>query len=264
MNRSDIISSGLLEAYAMQSISAEDAALVEQWLKQSPEVVAELKNIEIALEQYAFANAVSVSSASKTTIFDAIEQDAVQDTPHHLHTKVSEPAKRVSMWKIAAAAAVLLLLGSAVLNVYFYKQNENLQASVAEKDEIMLAKNEEIDKLSQIMSVVKNKYSIPVSLNGLEAMPSAAAKIFWMKNTGEVYLDASNLPTAPSGMQYQLWAIVDGKPVDGGLFLTTDAGNKYGLLKMKSFGKAEAFAVTLETEGGNPQPQGDMYVMGTL
>ena len=85
-----------------------------------------------------------------------------------------------------------------------------------------------------------------------------------MKNTGEVYIDPSNLPEAPSGKQYQLWAIVDGKPVDGGLIISTKKGDKYQIQKMKTFGKAEAFAVTLETTGGNPTPKGDMYVMGKM
>jgi anti-sigma-K factor RskA len=85
-----------------------------------------------------------------------------------------------------------------------------------------------------------------------------------MKNTGEVYIDPSNLPEAPAGKQYQLWAIVDGKPVDGGMIITTKKDNKYRIQKMKTFGKAEAFAVTLETEGGNPTPKGDMYVLGKM
>lgn len=248
----------------MQSIPLHDAALVEQWVNKYPEVAAELKNIEIALEQYAFANAVPVKSTSKAAIMRTIADNDNKSAPVHSIMDKPITAKRVSMWKLAAAAAVLLLMASAVFNVYLYNEKEALTASVVESEQTLLAKNDEIDKLSQNMSVVTDKNSVPVSLAGLEAMPSAAAKIFWMKNTGETYIDPSNLPAAPKGMQYQLWAIVDGKPVDGGLFLTTDEGNKYGLLKMKSFGKAEAFAVTLETTGGNPQPKGEMYVMGTL
>jgi len=103
-----------------------------------------------------------------------------------------------------------------------------------------------------------------VSLKGLEAAPDAAAKIFWMQNTGEVFIDPSNLPDAPAGKQYQLWAIVDGKPVDAGMILTSKKGDKYRIQKMKTFGKAEAFAVTLEPEKGNPTPQGPMFVMGKM
>ena len=34
--------------------------------------------------------------------------------------------------------------------------------------------------------------------------------------------------------------------------------------QMKTFGKAEAFAITLEPEKGNPTPQGPMFVMGKM
>jgi anti-sigma-K factor RskA len=64
-------------------------------------------------------------------------------------------------------------------------------------------------------------------------------------------------------MQYQLWAIVDGKPFDAGLLIETKtADNKYNIQKMKSFGKAEAFAITLEKKGGSATPSMDkMYVI---
>src|SRR6185436_617185 len=108
---------------------------------------------------------------------------------------------------------------------------------------------EEKKIMDEGMQVVQSKYSIPVALKGMEASPGAAAKIFWMQNTGEVFIDPSNLPEAPAGKQYQLWGIVDGKPVDGGMILTSSKDKKYRIQKMKTFGKAEAFAITLETEG---------------
>jgi len=39
----------------------------------------------------------------------------------------------------------------------------------------------------------------------------------------------------------------------------------YKIQKMKSFGKAEAFAITLEKEGGSPTPtMTEMYVMAKI
>ena len=165
---------------------------------------------------------------------------------------------------MVAAAAVFLLIGSIALNVVTYnkfsKADQNLLAlrqtfdSIQEKNIVMSAD----------MDIMQSKYSMPVALKGLEAAPDAAAKIFWMQNTGEVFIDPSNLPDAPEGKQYQLWGIVDGKPVDGGMILTSKKGDKYRIQKMKTFGKVEAFAVTLEPEKGNPTPQGPMFVMGKM
>jgi anti-sigma-K factor RskA len=64
----------------------------------------------------------------------------------------------------------------------------------------------------------------------------------------------------PPGKQYQLWAIVDGKPVDAGM-----VGDCEGLCKMKVINRAEAFAITLEKEGGSSAPTlTAMYVMGKV
>ena len=71
------------------------------------------------------------------------------------------------------------------------------------------------------------------------------------------------MPAAPTGKQYQLWAIVDGSPVDAGM-ITTDKGS-YSIQKMKSFGKADAFAITLEKTGGSPTPtMSEMVVISEL
>ncbi len=84
-----------------------------------------------------------------------------------------------------------------------------------------------------------------------------------MRNTGDVYVDPSNLPAVPAGKQYQLWAIVDGKPISGGM-ISTEKGI-YHIQKMKSFGKADAFAITLEKAGGSPAPTMDeMYVISKI
>jgi anti-sigma-K factor RskA len=72
------------------------------------------------------------------------------------------------------------------------------------------------------------------------------------------------LPQAPADKQYQLWAIVDGVPQDAGVITKNDKTIR--IQKMKSFGniKVNAFAITLEKEGGNPTPKGQMYVLGNL
>ena len=71
------------------------------------------------------------------------------------------------------------------------------------------------------------------------------------------------MPVTDAEHQYQLWALVDGVPVDLGVF---DAeGNGIGFKDMKSIGKAQAFAVTLEPKGGSKNPTLDqMVVMGAI
>ena len=260
MEKKEIISSGLLEMYVMGATSSDESIKVEQWRSMFVEVDEEIINIEKSLEAYAFANAITPSSSVKEKIFISIKNNSLTEN------KSLQSAKVVSispLRNIAAAAAVLLLIGSSVLNFFYYNKYNDVNSKFNESQQQIALLNEHLTDLNNDMGIVQSKYSEPVSLKGLEAAPDAAAKIFWMKNTGEVYVDPINLPMAPNGKQYQLWAIVDGKPIDGGMITSKD-GKKYHIQKMKTFGKAQAFAITLETEGGNPQPKGTMYVMGEI
>ena len=75
-------------------------------------------------------------------------------------------------------------------------------------------------------------------------------------------LISDDLPSPVSGKQYQLWAIADGKPVDLGVL---DKTSKMTTPKAISLAKIQAFAITLEKDGGSPVPTMDqMYVVGSI
>lgn len=268
MDANEIISSGLLELYVLGMANEQETAQVIAMLDH-PEIAAEILSIEAALEHYARIHAVNPAIKNKEKVFDKINGVGTA-----MAATRTEPAKVISVssaWKYAAAASVILLIISAILNFTYYNKYEaannevvNANKKVNDAQQELAILQREHDDMKNDMNVVQSKFSEPHSLNGLPAAPDAKAKIFWMKNTGDVYIDASNLPDAPEGMQYQFWGIVDGKPVDGGLIIINKKEDKYRIQKMKSFGTAEAFAVTLETKGGNPQPKGQMYVMGKM
>ena len=262
MEKQEIISSGLLEMYAAGAASSEEIVQVELLRSQYPDINEEIITIEKSFEAYAFANAITPSSSVKNAIFSAINP-TTQLVSNNENLSTAKVVSISPLRNIAAAAAVLLLIGSTVLNFFYYNKYKDINGKYAESQEQLASLNQHLTEVDKDMSIVQSKYSEPVSLKGLEAAPDAGAKIFWMRNTGEVYVDPTNMPIAPAGKQYQLWAIVDGKPVDAGMITSKD-GKKYSIQKMKTFGKAQAFAITLETEGGNPQPKGTMFVMGKI
>jgi anti-sigma-K factor RskA len=263
VEKEQIISGGLLELYVIGAASAEEVAQVELWKTQFPEISEEINKIEISLEQFAMANAVEPDESVKKVIFSTVK---FNDSAYTNGDNDKIKAKVFSIspaWRSVAAAAMVILAGSIVLNILFYNRYKSADDNYFKSKEQLALQQQKLDEMNTDMTVVQNKYSKAVSLNGLEAAPDAAAKIFWIKNTGETYIDPSNLPEAPKGMQYQLWAIIDGKPVDGGMIKSAE-GKNYRIQKMKTFGKVQAFAVTLETAGGNPTPKGKMFVMGEI
>lgn len=253
MELKEIISSGLLELYVAGLTSAEENIQVETWAMQYPEVRAEITEIEKATEAFAMANAIEPAAGIKENIMAAVKD---QSAAKVVDIKSSISAKRTSpnhIWKWVAAASVVLLIGSSVMNIVYFNRYTTASKGLKETEQLLAQQKQEADQMNEDMGIVKNKYSMPVALNPMPAMPDANAKIFWMKNTGDIYIDPANLPEVPDTMQYQFWAIVDGKPVSGGLIKARD-GSTFRMQKMQSFGKAEAFAISLEKAGGNPTP----------
>lgn len=110
----------------------------------------------------------------------------------------------------------------------------------------------------------KNPASKVVSLSGSEMAKSAGAFLLFDPVTQKAWLYAFNLPALPSGKVYQLWAI-DDKPVSAGVF-GLDAGQKGRMLirNLREFSRMKKFAVTVEPDGGLPQPTGAIYLVGQI
>lgn len=103
-----------------------------------------------------------------------------------------------------------------------------------------------------------------VPLAGSPAAQSAGAFVLFDPETRKAFLYGFNMPSLPPGKTYQLWAIVD-KPVSAGTF-GIDAGHncRHMARSIPDPSRITKFAVSLEPEGGRPQPTGDIYLAGQL
>ena len=104
-----------------------------------------------------------------------------------------------------------------------------------------------------------------VTLKGSAKAPQASMLIAFNPEQEEVMIDLSSIkmPSNDEDHQYQLWAMVDGKPVDLGVF--DSEVDSTGMKKMKSIKNAQAFAVTLEIRGGSLNPNMDqMMAIGSI
>nr|MBA2487402.1 anti-sigma factor [Nitrospira sp.] len=110
----------------------------------------------------------------------------------------------------------------------------------------------------------KNPSSKVVSLSGSEMAKSAGAFLLFDPVTKKAWLYAFNLPALPSGKVYQLWAI-DDKPVSAGVFgLDTGQKGRMMIRNLAEFARVKKFAVTVEPDGGLPQPTGAIYLVGQI
>jgi len=253
------IESGVIESYVLGMAEAQEAAELEQLSRQHPEIRKAIDGFEAALEQQALSGAIAPPVQIKEQLLITLADEFMKE---------EESSVIAFGWfRYMAAASVILLMVSAALNVYFYTQFRSTstayQALLVEKN-TLFADNQTIQtkalELYSNMQMMSDPTFQKISLTGLKGKENSLATIFWDSKSKDVYLLPNKLPQAAADKQYQLWAIVDGKPVDAGVI---DACA--GLCKMKNIPNASMFAITLEKKGGSPTPTlAQMYVAGKV
>lgn len=262
MNVQEYISSGIVESYVLGLATPEEQVEFERMCKQYTEVLQARTNFELLMEQQAIHHAVAPPPALKKQVLNTIMPSEAKVIP----IQAEQLPVRTNWLKYVAAACAVLLAGSLIWNISQYNRNKKLQASY---DEISRDYDSTAIKLGEledeIAMISLNPNVKMAAMKGMEVSPASFATVYWDTTSKDVYLLVNNLPRPASDRQYQLWALLDGKPIDIGM-IDNDSfiGEKKLLLQMKNVSGAQAFAITLEKKGGNPTPQGVMYVMGGL
>ncbi len=275
MDTKEYISSGIIESYVLGMASFEEAEEFERMCAAHAEVRNARELFEQRLEQNAIALGVQPPRKLKSLILSEIEIDAQKLGYRRIIPTASEPKQlpvftfKPMLWKYVAAASVILFVLSTILNFYFFSQYRkyNYQYSQLLASQTLMANNlkamqVKADNYAAALAMSSDSNMAVVKMLGVEQHPGMKATVYWDKKSKDVYLMANNLPAPPVGKQYQLWAMVDGKPVDAGM-LDWENGNM--LSPLKKIPAAQAFAITLEKEGGSPVPSIDsMFVIGNV
>lgn len=269
MNTKEYISSGIIESYILGSASPEEAGILECVIKNNAEVKAAFEETQKILEDLAVAQAVTPPSHLKSKIWDNIQKEQMTEIEKSSvsadvsATRSFEEKRTVSNnnWKIISAAASILLLMSIAGNLFWINTQSKSKEQIAKLESEKRLQDITIQKTTEKLNLFSNPDVQIIILKGVEKHSDNKAFVFWNKKTKEVYLNAESLPKAPQGMQYQLWAISDGKPVSAGLY-TADKDSKTALSNIQ---EAQTFAITLEKEGGSDVPtMENMYVIGNI
>ena len=261
------IESGKLESYVQGNCTPEEAREAECMARIFPEVKEELESIRSAIEKYALANKVEPPEKLKSRILAAIhgEQLSSNDPGRAKVIEMSPPAKRTgnpSKYLVAACMAIAMI--SAFIVFSLSKSNKRLSREVADLKGQEQKIREEYASVQEQLMVMSDPHALPVAMKGLPLSPQSLATVYWNRDSKHVYLSVNSLPEPPEGKQYQLWGIVNGNPVDLGVFNIPSANGSL-LQEMKPVEDAVAFAVTLENSGGSAVPtMAQMYVIGNI
>jgi anti-sigma-K factor RskA len=282
VNVQQYISGGIVESYVLGLAEPFEREEFERMCSIYPEVREMRDAFESSLEEFALMNQSVPPKSVKGRVFAEIDMESGNhESGDENFSYRNEPAKsfrlegkarNINRWqRNLAAAAVILLLFSTALNFYFFNKYREYdkryqalvisQSELAMHDQVLQTRLMDYEKAVEWMKD-PNMAIVKMPAIPLGPDPSSVTTVYWDTLSKDVYLAVNQLPAPSAGEQYQLWAMVDGKPVDAGVF---DIAKGAGVMKMKNIPRAEAFAITLEKKGGSDKPSMDkLYVMGRV
>lgn len=269
------IESGILELYVLGDVSPAERQLVEDMIQKHPAVREEIEAIERALESNALENAVEPSERQRARILNSLEANFANHRAFAKNETVTEPtvismrrpATNYKFFKYAFAAGVALLIVS-IATIY------SLSSQLQEKTQQLFAANMQNQQIVKTVNYINNQLGVfrdtsykILRLKGTKNLPDGNMILAWNPVKKKVIIDLKslNIPANDKNHQYQLWALVDSKAVDLGVFdkIDEDDIDTTTMKEMKSVALAQAFAVTREPRGGSTNPtMSDMLVIG--
>ena len=167
-------------------------------------------------------------------------------------------------WFAAAASLTIAVVSSAA---YFDTRSEHPRLARAlattrldaERTRAVVAARDSV-----LLAFLGPRVHVVSLSDGAEKEPSA--RIFWNHTTDVFIITAFNVPQAPRGRVYQLWAMKTGMaPMSMGTFNSDPSGRALAILPVGNIADAgviDGCALTLEPEGGSKQPTETPRLLG--
>lgn len=265
MSSKEYIESGIIETVIMGMGSPEEAAELYFKRKQDPVIDSYASVCEQWLEDMLRQHSVPPPARSREVFLQFISGSKSDSSASLTEGKIVSFHTRKTVLRWIAAASIVLLVGSGILNIYLYREFSKTKQAYEEAstgNALLASENGHYKAVMNDLRQRNDIYTSPgvykIALSGVAGKENFQATVFWNKQTAETYLVINNLPAPPPGKQYQLWALVDGQPIDAGVVPDCPV-----LCKLTAVNEAQAFAITLEKAGGSVSPDlTQLYVMG--
>ena len=270
------IESGILELYVLGQLSAPESNEVEEMANKYSEVKAEILAIELVMENYAQHNSIVPSDKLESQLFDTLglkntEEIIVEPKIVSLYNTTNDGKVTKLRYALVACSILLAISLGALFSAHKELKDANFQIASLSTDNEKFAstasqlKFENAGMENRIAMTETDEWTT-IKLAGVQNSQKAKMFVYWNKNNKNILINyaAMSLPKTDQSHEYQLWALVDGKPVSLGVFASNENA-KEAVKQMDTIQKAQAFAVTVEPTGGSVTPTMEkMVVMGAI
>lgn len=211
-------------AYALDALSAEEAAAFRKHLAACPACCQEVRELRSAAARMGASEAVAPPPYLKARVLEAANR-----TPQQPPRVSSIQAARPSRWSprlAAAAAAAVLVVGTAI----------GVGVTVGEPEQTLADGVIEVFTAADARSVEVETTHGPL-------------KVATSRSEGEMAVDTSSLVPLEEDQVYQVWTVVEGEPLPVAVLDQPDAGAHMGMPA-----PGTEVAITVEPAGGSERP----------
>lgn len=246
-----------LNLYLLGLLPEKEALEVEALLIENPELLLETKENEEALIGYANEFSQTPPPSLKAKVMGDIA--ALNNKQKTVTPSAPIVKKQMNWYGIAASILLCVSVGLGYLVVQKNAKIEDLSAKIVANDLQLASHNAEFSSYRETLNSLYQNDVQQVKLKSTDTTKNVFATFFYNKSKKQLLIHQGNLEARTDGMQYQVWALIDGKPISAGVF---DAAPNSDSLKVISTDlNAQLFAVSIEKQGGAETPTPERIIL---
>jgi anti-sigma-K factor RskA len=255
MTSKELKGSGLLELYALGTISDANKKIVEDLISKDKSLFQELKEIEQALELYAQSKGIKPSDELRNKVIQNIKANGVKSKSINVTEgkSINNGIFNGTICKILGA----LLAAALVFGFFQLTQKNNfknqLEKANITKDSILSQLQED----QQILQEISEPENVYIAFTPTEKFESTEIVLLTNAETETNYLKVENLPEINDGQAFQLWSLKEsGDPVPLNVFNPAEGE----IIELDYENGTVTYAITIEDENGAITPNLDNLI----
>ncbi|MBD2114658.1 MULTISPECIES: anti-sigma factor domain-containing protein [Cyanophyceae] len=253
----------LLAGYVLDDLTAEEAAQVEQWLEQYPEVATELAALQATWGSLALGPtpvapppdlrdrtlAAALAAAAPVAVSAAAEPEPTTSAdvlvPSQLPSTAPVVRRRFPWGRVGLACG---WAATALALAFTLQENQRLRLALRQTEAVVASFSQPANRL--------------YTLAGTDAEPQANARLVVNPADQTALIVTTDLPPLDDDQVYRLWALADSDPVFCGEFnpATAEDTNQWALPDAACGTAPVQMLITAERADDPPVPAGDLVL----
>jgi anti-sigma-K factor RskA len=279
----------LLPFYVLDALSDEERKLVESYLAENPKARKQIEKMSGAVSSLPYSmSPVEPPKRVKDALMARVAADADARARASKQNQPSGPRvmRLANIFQVfSMGVATVAIVWAVILNTQLaqlrnevstlreaadaqansLEQINQLRNEVSLLGEALIAQSNSLEQINAKLTQITPAGAVTISLKGTDVQPDAHGQLIADPNSNSGVLVIAGLGQLEPGKTYQVWLIDGGGPKSAGL-LTIDE-NGQGVLVVTSeltIAEFNALGISIEPDGGSPQPTGDIVVLSEL